>query len=263
MRSRSVWMAVLGAVALMPALLLGCNREATVRVDCAEPQSVLTRIGLLNTTGLQLGSVFVVNTATRKERSLGTFAPVLNEISRTAREDDLRLPIFSGLSASVSGPSNLPADLAQSLASHAAEGSVFRVRGRQSRSIFNVGYYVHERGTLYSQIASLPPPAAGTDVVYLVTTESTAEAISIGLGDAIAAGADPSSGEVATVAVGGYVLRVEYQGLPQSLAAGSKGPAFVRATPLRFLPDDEEVIVDVTQELDLSTCDLSAAATPQ
>lgn len=252
------WAARFGIAALLPALLVGCDGRTTAHVDCGLPQTVETRLGILNTAGLQLGSLFVVNTATRKARPLGTFAPVLNEMSRTAREADVRLPITAGLAVLVDAPDEAPEALVRHIRSLVAGGSEIRLWGRQSRSIFNVDYYFEERGTLLEEIVSLPPPVSGQDVVFLVTTETTAEQVSIGLAESPA-----KSGEPVSMTLDDYTLEVEYRGLPPEFSTGAKGPALVRVTPLRYLPDDGKIVVDVTQELDLSSCDLSQAAKPR
>lgn len=241
--------ALLTLTGLTALLLSGCDREVHARIDATHSGGFSSNLGLVDQSGLALGSLFMVDPTRMTARGIGTYEPVRYEQQRVAKVALRRERIASDLAIDFAPDAKIPTGwepLARRLVSRSGEIEAF---GYEAASILNVELYLADRTPLHE--AARAALGSNPGIFYLVTSVGHADSVRIGLEGGV------RTGMISRLNTPEGSLVVEAPEL-----AGAEGVRFVRCTAYRFAADDGVLELDPSADLDLSRVDLSRAYVP-
>ena len=203
-------------------------------------------LGIVDASGLQLGSLFLVDPASMTARGVGTFEPVRYERTRSALLPMRRERITSDLAIDFAAGSELPSGWEPLARRVIARSGVIEALGYQTESILNLELYLEDRAPLHQAARD----AAGRDggIFYLVTCVGQADSVRIGLEGGV------RNGTIARLTTPEGTLSLD-----GSCLAGSAPVRFVRCTPYHYVADDQVLELDTAADLDLSRVDFTHA----
>jgi len=241
--------AVLILCAAVGPLVSGCDREVIATIDAAHSGGFASTLGLVDRSGLQLGSLFLVDPSTMTARGIGTYEPVRYEQRHAAKIASRKERITSDLAIEFSPGAEAPAGwetLGRRLLARSGE---IEALGYETTSILNVELYLTDRSPL--QEAARVAEGRDRGIFYLVTSVGHADSARIEIEGGV------RTGRTNRLTTPEGVLVVEAPSLDSD-----RGIRFVRCTAYRYAPDDEVLQLDPSADLDLSRVDLSHAYVP-
>jgi hypothetical protein len=233
-------------------MVISCDKKGSAFVTCGKLQKFEERIGTINTPHFALGAVVGLNTLQKSTAPLGVITPQSSDITTSApvaAEDDA----FSS-DLLIKFSANIPAAAQGGISNEIKQRTHIAATNVKRVSMNNVSASVKANPPLKGVIkASLQAP---NTAVLIISGITYADSIKIE-----ASGAVDSSATVKVLKYGDYELSVTYTCSDVLTMSGAQFGAFFKYALLRYDSASDEVVVDLTQAIDLADYNLNPALT--
>lgn len=233
--------------------LASCDQDVGAVATCGSILSAQSRLGIVNTPHFAIGSIFVVNTATKQ----GTFVTALavdpSQLVLSPQELSYKSHLEQSLDVALSV--SLPSGAEAALKSYISAMTLLDATNVIRKSVIDVAGLINGNQEAMKAINSISPPASNSlNYIMVVSTVTYVDALNIELDNA-----SKVTANVSAMKIGNYNLSVTYKCENALTVSGPGAGAFFKVTTLKFVPEEHRVFIDASADINLSDYNLIPA----
>lgn len=232
---------------VMVTMVVACEEHATAVAKCGGLEAFQSRVGVLNVPQAPLGTIIAVNKKTRNGFPAGILQPAAADKVDSPPLATLTEKFEAKLSITITG--DLPQAVQASIGSLISDATTMTVNNSKRTSIKDPIALINADANIRKRLRQI----AGQDVALMVVSAIiSADKINIGLDNSIKTNASAN-----VVKYGNFSLAVSYQCSNFVEMAGQQFGAFFKVTPIAYDHSADQVVLDASQDIDLSQYNLT------